>query len=99
MHAPLSAFRSLTCTFFALSSRDDSSFTWTTASVMITFKPLSEPYYSPQESGSSSVVTEKPKALAYLAEVDDVRILVDCGSPEDFRFDDNGGGLDDILRE
>lgn len=60
---------------------------------MITFSPLSEPFSGP--SGSSN---EHPKALAYLAEVDDVRILVDCGSPEAFRFDADGQ-LDDVLRE
>lgn len=64
---------------------------------MITFKPLSEPFVQ-QDGGQSSISTESPKALAYLAEVDDVRILIDCGSPESFQFD-RQGGLDDVLRE
>ena len=30
--------------------------------------------------------TERPKALAYLLELDDVKILIDCGGAEDFSF-------------
>jgi cleavage and polyadenylation specificity factor subunit 2 len=65
---------------------------------MITFKPLSEPFGGQQDGGQASTSTESPKALAYLAEVDDVRILIDCGSPESFHFGDQGG-LDEVLRE
>lgn len=60
---------------------------------MIIFRPLSEPYGGGQDG------EEQVRALAYLAEVDDVRILVDCGAPEEFRFKAEGGALDDVLRE
>ncbi|EPQ30383.1 uncharacterized protein PFL1_01909 [Pseudozyma flocculosa PF-1] len=29
---------------------------------------------------------EQPKALAYLLQIDDIRVLIDCGAPEDFLF-------------
>lgn len=63
---------------------------------MITFTPLSEPFFA--ASSSSNASDERPKALAYLAEVDEIRILIDCGSPEAFQFDADGQ-LDDVLRE
>lgn len=59
---------------------------------MITLTPLSEPY------GKDENAKEQAEALAYLAQVDDVRILIGCGAPEEFRFQGEGG-LDDILRE
>ncbi|UZJ57241.1 hypothetical protein CBS101457_006561 [Exobasidium rhododendri] len=65
---------------------------------MITFKPLSEPFGGTQGDGQSTSNAEKPKALAYLIEVDEVRILLDCGTPESFRFSGDGD-LDDVLRE
>jgi len=66
---------------------------------MITFTPLSEPFGDSQQGiPSTSTDVEKPKALAYLVEVDEIRILLDCGSPESFQFNSDGG-LDDVLRE
>lgn len=65
---------------------------------MITFKPLSEPFGLAGDGGQGSSSGEVPKALAYLAEVDEIRILIDCGSPESFHFDGEGR-LDDVLRE
>ncbi|SPO23611.1 related to CFT2 - subunit of the mRNA cleavage and polyadenlylation factor [Ustilago trichophora] len=62
---------------------------------MITFIPLSVPYAA---AGSEISVRTKlepnapeeehPRALAYLLQMDDVRVLIDCGSPEDFLFSD-----------
>ncbi|KAJ1597364.1 hypothetical protein NDA14_005783 [Ustilago hordei] len=60
---------------------------------MITFVPLSVPYAAvgsetsvrtKHESDASE--QEHPRALAYLLQMDDVRVLIDCGSPEDFVF-------------
>ncbi|ETS62224.1 hypothetical protein PaG_03801 [Moesziomyces aphidis] len=66
---------------------------------MITFVPLSVPYAA--AAGSETSVRTKldldagqqepqeeehPRALAYLLQMDDVRVLIDCGSPEDFFF-------------
>jgi cleavage and polyadenylation specificity factor subunit 2 len=65
---------------------------------MITFKPLSEPFGGTPGDGQGSSSLEKPKALAYLVEVDEVRVLLDCGSPECFQFGGDGD-LDDVLRE
>lgn len=65
---------------------------------MITFTPLCEPFGCGADDGQGSSRGEQPKALAYLAEVDDIRILVDCGSAESFHFD-GPGKLDDVLRE
>lgn len=69
-----------------------------TAAPMITFTPISEPYQSGQgPSGEGEV--ESPKALAYLTEVDEVKILVDCGSPESFDFGaEREATFADILR-
>jgi cleavage and polyadenylation specificity factor subunit 2 len=64
---------------------------------MITFTPLSEPFGGKQEEDVYDNSTgEQPKALAYLVEVDEIRILLDCGSPENFQFDGDGR-LDDVL--
>lgn len=60
---------------------------------MITFFPLSVPY-APAGSEmsvrtkleSDAAEEEQPRALAYLLQMDDVRVLIDCGSPEDFLF-------------
>ncbi|WFD27119.1 hypothetical protein MNAN1_002115 [Malassezia nana] len=51
---------------------------------MLQFTPLSGPYANGPEGAASTV--ECPKALAYLVEIDQVRILLDCGAPEDFTF-------------
>lgn len=67
---------------------------------MITFTPVSEPGGASGGGGSDgvpSLPSASADALAYLAQVDDVRILVGCGSPEEFRFRGDGG-LDDQLR-
>ena len=69
---------------------------------MLTFTPLSGPYVRGPEASSD---TERAKALAYLIETDNARILLDCGAPEDFTFEDIGvagdgplsGSLPDIL--
>ena len=63
---------------------------------MITFIPLSVPYAPAAAQHSAAKVrtklqhdqpeVEQPKALAYLLQMDDVRVLIDCGSPEDFLF-------------
>ncbi|KAJ1026757.1 hypothetical protein NDA16_002054 [Ustilago loliicola] len=60
---------------------------------MITFVPLSVPYASAgsetsvrTKHESDAAEQEHPRALAYLLQMDDVRVLVDCGSPEDFLF-------------
>jgi len=50
---------------------------------MLQFTPLSGPYMDGREGASS---TECSKALAYLVEIDQVRILLDCGAPEDLTF-------------
>ncbi|WFD22822.1 hypothetical protein MEQU1_001499 [Malassezia equina] len=74
---------------------------------MLQFTPLSGPYVDGSEGTVSS--TECSKALAYLVEIDQVRILLDCGAPEDFTFPasliktddaDRGlhGSLPDILQ-
>ena len=74
---------------------------------MLQFTPLSGPYVDGPEGTVSS--TECSKALAYLVEIDQVRILLDCGAPEDFTFPasliktddaDRGlhGSLPDILQ-
>ena len=51
---------------------------------MLEFTPLSGPYV-PRESKADSCI-EQPKALAYLIEIDQVRVLLDCGAPESFDF-------------
>lgn len=71
---------------------------------MIIFTPLSEPYrVEPKGKGkgkkAQKAEVEHVKALAYLVEVDDIRILIDCGAPESFQFNQSGGDLDDKLRE
>lgn len=58
---------------------------------MITFLPLSVPFAPAQGSAHAKVEdagaeVEQPKALAYLLQMDDVRVLIDCGCPEDFLF-------------
>ncbi|SNX83866.1 related to CFT2 - subunit of the mRNA cleavage and polyadenlylation factor [Melanopsichium pennsylvanicum] len=60
---------------------------------MITFIPLSVPYAAVGSHTSvrtkletNSPEQDHPRALAYLLQMDDVRVLVDCGSPEDFLF-------------
>ena len=45
---------------------------------MLQFTPLSGPYVGTHE---------RPKALSYLIEVDQSRILLDCGAPEDLSFE------------
>lgn len=66
---------------------------------MITFTPISEPYQPAHGQGAGSEV-ESTKALAYLAEVDEVKILVDCGSPESFLFDEEKEStFVDVLRK
>lgn len=63
---------------------------------MIIFTPLSVPFSSISASTSSTTNSnsdsltelEKTSAYAYLLEIDDVKILVDCGAPEDFTFPD-----------
>lgn len=51
---------------------------------MLQFTPLSGPYVD--GPGGASTSTECSKALAYLVEIDQARILLDCGAPEDFTF-------------
>lgn len=38
------------------------------------------------DSASNTEEQEHPRALAYLLQMDDVRVLIDCGSTEDFLF-------------
>ena len=40
---------------------------------------------------------EHPRALAYLLQMDDVRVLIDCGSTEDFLF--HGAASSDAIKE
>ncbi|KAK0569631.1 hypothetical protein OC861_000713 [Tilletia horrida] len=40
----------------------------------------------PRDSDSSKKEAEAPKVSAYLLQIDDIRVLVDCGSTEDFVF-------------
>lgn len=62
---------------------------------MLNFTPLSGPYAPASDirgdnagsgGGSSS---ERSKALSYLLEIDQCRILLDCGAPEDLTFVDD----------
>ncbi|WFD34756.1 hypothetical protein MCUN1_001600 [Malassezia cuniculi] len=55
---------------------------------MLEFTPLSGPYVPQGTSGDekADVRIEQPKALAYLLEIDQVRVLLDCGAPESFDF-------------
>ncbi|CDS00298.1 hypothetical protein, partial [Sporisorium scitamineum] len=39
-----------------------------------------------ESDAASTEEQEHPRALAYLLQMDDVRVLIDCGSPEDFFF-------------
>ncbi|KAN0064763.1 hypothetical protein ACQY0O_001820 [Thecaphora frezii] len=65
---------------------------------MITLLPLSVPYAASNDASVRTTLrrpsdtvhqhdeVEQPKALAYLLQIDDIRVLIDCGSPEDFSF-------------
>ncbi|PKI82866.1 hypothetical protein MVES1_003682 [Malassezia vespertilionis] len=54
---------------------------------MLEFTPLSGPYVPREGKKSKDVLDEeRPKALAYLIEIDGYRILLDCGAPEDYIF-------------
>lgn len=44
---------------------------------------------------ASSEEQEHPRALAYLLQMDDVRVLIDCGSTEDFLFHGTSSQSDD----
>lgn len=50
---------------------------------MLQFTPLSGAYDADPDGASG----ERPKALAYLLEMDGCCILLDCGAPEDLSFD------------
>ncbi|PWN48381.1 hypothetical protein IE53DRAFT_389433 [Violaceomyces palustris] len=59
---------------------------------MITFIPLSVPFATNKDTTTATTDAEhgtekeQPKALAYLLQMDDIRVLIDCGAPEDFIF-------------
>lgn len=71
---------------------------------MITLTPLSVPYapadaasVSADASSSSSTLgaeVERPKALAYLLDLDEVRILVGVGAPEVLLFGAEAGKVE-----
>jgi len=54
---------------------------------MLEFTPLSGPYVPIKGEGAGADQVEQPKALAYLLEIDEIRILLDCGAPEECAFD------------
>ena len=71
---------------------------------MLEFTPLSGPYVRQGTGGDekADTRTEQPKALSYLLEIDQVRVLLDCGAPESFDFSGmhappGGGELQGVL--
>ncbi|WFD00072.1 hypothetical protein MYAM1_002818 [Malassezia yamatoensis] len=55
---------------------------------MLEFTPLAGPFRLANGKGKQreSESVEQAKAVSYLVEIDGCRILLDCGSPEDFTF-------------
>ena len=54
---------------------------------MLEFTPLSGPYVAVKGDAAPQLV-EQPKALSYLLEIDGVRVLLDCGAPEELSFEE-----------
>ena len=64
---------------------------------MLEFTPLAGPFRHADGKGKQREVEsiEQPKAVSYLVEIDGCRILLDCGAPEDFVFDEASGAASD----
>ncbi|CEH15349.1 mRNA cleavage and polyadenylation factor II complex, subunit CFT2 (CPSF subunit) [Ceraceosorus bombacis] len=61
---------------------------WASSQPFASTSTSSEPGFSliPNGTSNSAASTERPKALAYLLDIDNVRILIGCGAPENFSF-------------